>query len=69
MVDVFKLLILAAVILAPMWIMASELDGDEFGKSAAGIAAGGVTLAALKMLENLVNKRVNKRNGKNGDKS
>ena len=64
MVDVFKCLIIAVVVLLPMWIMTEELDGDEFEKSAVGIAAGGVMLGGLKILEQFL-----KRNGKNGDKS
>ena len=51
MYEVLKCLILAAVVLTPMWILASELDGDEFVKSAAGLASGAVILTALKILE------------------
>lgn len=64
MVEVFKLLILSIVVLFPMWIMAEELDGDEFGKSAAGIAAGAVMLGALKVIES----QYSKRNGSNKGK-
>jgi hypothetical protein len=52
MYEVLKCLIVACVVLAPMWILASELDGDEFVKSAGGLAAGAVILTALKILEN-----------------
>ena len=51
MYEVLKCLIVACVILAPMWILTSGLDGDEFVKSAGGLAAGAVILTALKILE------------------
>ena len=42
MKSIFELLILMAAILTPQFILANELDGDEFTK-----AASGVVLAAL----------------------
>jgi len=51
MTDVLKCLILAIVVLAPMWIFSNELSGDEFVKSAAGLAAGAIMLTSLRLLE------------------
>ena len=57
MAEVFKCLIVAIVVLAPMWILAGELDGDEFVKSAAGLASGAVILTALRLLEKQFNNK------------
>lgn len=51
MKDIIRLAILAVVVLAPMFIMASELSGDEFAKSAIGVVMGAVVLAAMKMMD------------------
>jgi hypothetical protein len=48
---VLVFLILAVVILAPMWIFANELGPDEFAKSGVGLAAGAVIITALRIIE------------------
>ena len=60
MVECVKYLIVAAVILTPMFIMAHELDGDEFAKSGVGLVMGAVVLAALKIGETMWAKRQDK---------
>lgn len=52
-----QMAILAVVVLIPMWIFASELGGDEFAKSAAGLAGGAVIITALRMIESRYNRR------------
>lgn len=49
--DTIRMAILVVVVLAPMWIFANELDGDEFTKSVAGVAAGAAIMTALRLLE------------------
>ena len=51
MVECIKYLVVAAVILTPMFILANELDGDEFTKSGIGVIMGAVALGAFKLLE------------------
>jgi hypothetical protein len=46
-----QLAVLAAVVVAPMWIFANELSGDEFVKSAVGLSAGVVVVTALRIIE------------------
>ena len=59
MVECVKYLVLAAVILTPMFVMANELDGDEFAKSGVGLLMGAVMLTALKIAESMWTKRTN----------
>lgn len=40
-----ELLILAIFILLPQFLLASEVDGDEFAKATSGVALGGVVVA------------------------
>lgn len=49
--NTLQLAILAVVILAPMWIFAQELDGDEFAKSAIGIGAAGIVAVGLRAFD------------------
>jgi len=51
MVDCFKFLVIAVVVCVPMFIFASELDGDEFAKSSMGIAMGAIAFGAFQMLQ------------------
>lgn len=46
-----QMLILAVVLLAPIFVFANELSGDEFVKSGVGLACGAVIVTALRMLE------------------
>jgi hypothetical protein len=57
MVECVKFLVVAAVILTPMFILANELDGDEFTKSGIGVIMGAVALGAFKMLESRWSKK------------
>lgn len=43
-----ELLLLFLAVLSPQFLLASEVDGDEFAKATAGIALGGVVVAAYK---------------------
>ena len=63
MVEIARYVVVATVILAPMFIMADELDGDEFEKSAVGLVLATVILSALHILE----RQFKKRNGGGGD--
>lgn len=51
MTDCIKYLVVASCVLVPMWIMASELNGDEYAKSAAGLATGAIVLGAMRIIE------------------
>lgn len=44
-----ELVILFLAVLAPQFILASEVDGDEFAKATSGIALAGVVVAAYKV--------------------
>ena len=57
MVEIAKYIVLAVVMLAPMLIMADELDGDEFEKSAVGLVLATVILSALHIFERQFKKR------------
>lgn len=57
MVEIVKCLILATVVLAPMFILANELSADEFMKSGIGLAMAGVALAAFKVLERVMKEK------------
>lgn len=46
--DMVELIILLAAVLAPQFILASEIDGDEFAKATSGIALAGVVVGAYK---------------------
>lgn len=41
--------IVTLAVLTPQFLLANELDGDEFAKATSGIALGGVVLAAYKI--------------------
>lgn len=60
MVECVKYLVVAAVILTPMFVFAHELDGDEFQKSGVGLAMGAVVLAAMKIGESMWSNRQGK---------
>lgn len=51
MAECVKYLVVGACVLTPMFIMASELDGDEFAKSGVGIAMAAVVMGAMKVAE------------------
>lgn len=51
MSDLPKFIVLAILILAPTFIMASKLSGDEFAKSAVGVALGAVVLGAWNLFQ------------------
>lgn len=44
-----ELTIVLAAVLAPQFILANELDGDEFAKATGGIALAGVVVAAYQV--------------------
>lgn len=44
-----ELTIVLAAVLAPQFLLASEIDGDEFAKATTGIALAGVVVAAYKV--------------------
>ena len=44
-----ELIIISIAILAPQFILASEVDGDEFAKATSGIVLGGIVLSAYKV--------------------
>ena len=41
-----ELLLVFVAVLIPQFLMASEVDGDEFAKATAGIALGGIVVGA-----------------------
>lgn len=50
--NVLPLIVLMACVLAPMFILASEVDGDEFIKASSGLALAamvGAVMAAFKL--------------------
>jgi hypothetical protein len=51
-----KYIVVGACVITPMFIMASELDEDEFAKSGVGIAMAAVVLGAMKLVESWVAK-------------
>ena len=44
-----ELVILMAAILAPQFLMAVEVDGDEFAKATAGVALAGIVVGGYKV--------------------
>jgi len=51
MAECIKYIVVGACVLAPMFIMAHELDGDEFAKSGVGVAMAAVVMGAMKVAE------------------
>lgn len=41
-----ELFMLFAAVLLPQFLLASEVDGDEFAKAVSGVALGGVVVSA-----------------------
>lgn len=50
-----ELVILLAAVLAPQFLLAAEVDGDEFAKATAGVALAGVVVAAYKVWRGTAN--------------
>lgn len=48
MKKILELLVLMLAVLAPQFILASEVDEDEFAKATTGIALAGVVVTAYK---------------------
>lgn len=46
-----KMILLVVAVLTPIFVLANELDGDEFIKAGGGIACGAVAMGAWKLLE------------------
>jgi hypothetical protein len=53
--ETIQLIVVAVIVLAPMWIFANELGADEFVKSAVGIAGGAVVFMGMRILEKRFN--------------
>ena len=53
--ETLQLVVVAVIILAPMWIFANELGSDEFVKSAVGLAGGAVVFMGMRILEKRFN--------------
>ena len=51
--SLIELVILMVAVLAPQFLLASEVDGDEFAKATSGIALGGVVVGAYKVWKNV----------------
>ena len=51
MAEIVKLLVLAAIVLTPMFLFAHELSGDEFAKSSMGVAMAAIAYGAFKLLD------------------
>ena len=47
--QLIELVILFAAVLTPTFILAHEIDGDEFAKATSGVALGGVVVAAYQV--------------------
>ena len=47
--NLLELLLMVVAVLWPMFFFASSIDGDEFLKSGAGVASGGMALGAYKL--------------------
>lgn len=45
-----ELLIVFLAVLAPQFLLASEVDGDEYGKATSGVAMAGVVIAVCRFL-------------------
>jgi len=41
-----ELVLLFLAVLAPQFLLASEVDGDEFAKATVGVALGGIVVGA-----------------------
>lgn len=41
-----ELVLLFAAVLAPQFLLASEVDGDEFAKATVGVTMGGIVVGA-----------------------
>ena len=50
MKDVARMMFCAIMAIAPIWILASKVDSDEFVKSGAAIACAGLGAAAMKAM-------------------
>lgn len=44
-----ELVIVMVAVLTPQFLLASEIDGDEFAKATTGVAMAGVVVAAYKV--------------------
>lgn len=51
-----ELLIVFLAVLAPQFLLASEVDGDEYGKATSGVAMAGVVIAAYRSWQGKQNK-------------
>lgn len=49
MKSIVELVVLMVALLAPQFLLASEIDGDEYGKATSGIAMAGVLTTAYKL--------------------
>lgn len=59
-----ELALVLVAVLTPQFILANEIDGDEFAKATTGIALAGVVVAAYKVYRTATAPK--KPNGQNG---
>jgi len=56
-----ELALLLVAVLAPQFILANEVNGDEFAKATSGVAMAGVVVAAFKVWKTKAAKRAERK--------
>ena len=54
---IIELAIVMVAVLTPQFLLANEVDGDEFAKATTGVALAGVVVAAYKVYLSIAEKR------------